>query len=46
MNTKHKVSLKDSKQGFTIIELMLAMTFVATLLISIAVVTKIGRAHV
>lgn len=39
MNTKHKVSLKDSKQGFTIIELMLAMTFVATLLISIAVVT-------
>lgn len=39
MNTKYKVSLKDSKQGFTIIELMLAMTFVATLLISIAVVT-------
>lgn len=36
---KLKSKLKTSKQGFTIIELMLAMTFVATLLISIAVVT-------
>lgn len=36
---KLKTKLKTSKQGFTIIELMLAMTFVATLLISIAVVT-------
>ncbi len=39
MKNKMKHSLTQSKQGFTIIELMLAMTFVATLLIAIAIVT-------
>lgn len=38
MKNKMKHSLTQSKQGFTIIELMLAMTFVATLLIAIAIV--------
>lgn len=39
IQTKTSLNTSKTKQGFTIVELMLAMTFVATLLISIAVVT-------
>jgi len=39
MKTQTQTKLASAKAGFTIIELMLAMTFVATLLISIAIVT-------
>lgn len=39
IQTKTSLNTSKTKQGFTIVELMLAMTFVATLLISIAIVT-------
>lgn len=39
MKHRHMINFKNSKQGFTIVELMIAMTFVATLLIAIAIVT-------